>query len=153
MQRGTPFALAGFEQDPTYKNKQGDPLIDKPNYKEFVSNAEKEYLQIKWIPDIIAGTTDQKKLDSKNREEGHFEVTPMKGKILIGLDISTGEVTHLVPATGVPQTPIGNTLIGNNPNTYGSGKGSTLPVKGKGKGKGPGKGPGKGKGTGKGKGP
>merc|ERR1712066_678635 len=109
---------------------------DEPNYKEFVSTDEKEYLQIKWVPNLYSG----KKKYIRNREEGHFEVTPMKGKIVIGLNWSTGEVTHLVPAKGEPQTPIGNTLIGNNPNTYNIGKGTTLDLTVKGKGTGTGKG-------------
>merc|ERR1712241_845125 len=83
-------------------------------YQEFESEDDFEYLQVDWIQDRdpVSGNI----IFENGHEKGHFEVTPMEGKITIGVIPGPPEkVTRLVPATGVEQRAIGNTLKGNDP--------------------------------------
>ena len=96
---------------------------DEPAYKEYESNDEIEYLQIDWVPNPRGGHST----DADGREYGYFQVTPMKGKITIGVIPGSGppeKVTHLVPAPGAPKTALGSPLKGNDPYIY-HGKGGT----------------------------
>merc|ERR1712038_195025 len=67
-------------------------------YQEFESEDDFEYLQVDWIQDRdpVSGNI----IFENGHEKGHFEVTP------------------LVPAIGVEQRAIGNTLRGNDPFTH-----------------------------------
>merc|ERR1711953_773941 len=86
-------------------------------YQEFESEDDFEYLQVDWIQDRdpVSGNI----IFENGHEKGHFEVTPMEGKITIGVMPGPPEkVTRLVPAIGVEQRAIGNTLRGNDPFTH-----------------------------------
>merc|ERR1712079_405230 len=99
-------------------------------YQEFESDDDFEYLQVNWIQDRdpVSGNI----IFENGREKGHFEVTPMEGKITIGVLPGPPEkVTHLAPAIGEPQRAIGNTLKGNDPFTHVGPKASNI-NKGKG---------------------
>jgi len=99
-------------------------------YQEFESEDDFEYLQVNWIQDRdpVSGNI----IFENGRERGHFEVTPMEGKITIGVLPGPPEkVTHLAPAIGEPQRAIGNTLKGNDPFTHVGPKASNI-NKGKG---------------------
>merc|ERR1712079_942120 len=99
-------------------------------YQEFESDDDFEYLQVNWIQDRdpVSGNI----IFENGREKGHFEVTPMEGKITIGVLPGPPEkVTHLAPAIGEPQREIGNTLKGNDPFTHVGPKASNI-NKGKG---------------------
>merc|ERR1712038_341373 len=67
-------------------------------YQEYESEDDFEYLQVDWIQDRdpVSGNI----IFENGHEKGHFEVTP------------------LVPAIGVEQRAIGNTLRGNDPFTH-----------------------------------
>merc|ERR1712038_1072523 len=86
-------------------------------YQEYESEDDFEYLQVDWIQDRdpVSGNI----IFENGHEKGHFEVTPMEGKITIGVMPGPPEkVTRLVPAIGVEQRAIGNTLRGNDPFTH-----------------------------------
>merc|ERR1711953_229781 len=86
-------------------------------YQEFESEDDFEYLQVDWIQD--RDPVSENIIFENGHEKGHFEVTPMEGKITIGVMPGPPEkVTRLVPAIGVEQRAIGNTLRGNDPFTH-----------------------------------
>jgi len=118
--------------DPTgFWHDSGKHINDvTTGYQEFESEDDFEYLQVNWIQDRdpVSGNI----IFENGRERGHFEVTPMEGKITIGVLPGPPEkVTHLVPAIGEPQRAIGNTLKGNDPFTHVGPKASNI-NKGKG---------------------
>merc|ERR1712241_2247 len=118
--------------DPTgFWHDSGKHMNDvTTGYQEFESEDDFEYLQVNWIQDRdpVSGNI----IFENGRERGHFEVTPMEGKITIGVIPGPPEkVTHLVPAIGEPQRAIGNTLKGNDPFTHVGPKASNI-NKGKG---------------------
>jgi len=113
--------------DPTgFWHDSGKHINDvTTGYQEFESDDDFEYLQVNWIQDRdpVSGNI----IFENGRERGHFEVTPMEGKITIGVLPGPPEkVTHLVPAIGEPQRAIGNTLKGNDPFTHVGPKASNI---------------------------